>query len=364
MIRLFPDVQPAVRSPLESVLGQALATGSPPPAWVAVEDDHHSWIREAAAASPAERARGVLAARSEAGLVTAVRLGIGGALPLPPSTKAARAAFEAAALVGERAWPDPGLADLVVAEASCLVAVGWARSEFWRCQLGEPEMAAWLADFAVELGVLPAVVPWPALLLEERSVEQLVGAWHRVEARSGIVSDGIVVVRVEPAAGHGGRAVAAIRGLAESGAKGSTQLGEDAPARPVYELPSGRRVGWWSSSASGRVADDGWIATPEETTAAGLRWKLTGPDGSNWAANDVLRSDDVGSPAARLPGWVGVAIGAGRPAGLLLERLAAAAAAKGVPLWVPNVAHAALNLVLRQPGSIWVDGPAAPSAEP
>ena len=60
----------------------------------------------------------------------------------------------------------------------------------------------------------------------------------------------------------------------------------------------------------------------------------------------------------------GVAIGAGRPAGLLLERLAAAAANRGVPLWVPNVDSAALKLVLSQPGTIWVDGPAVPTAEP
>jgi hypothetical protein len=364
MIRLFPAVQPAVRSPLESVLGQALAAGSPPPAWVAVEDDSDLWVREAAAVPRSERARGVFAARSEVGLVMAVRLGIGGALLLPPSTTAARAALEAAAALGEGGWPDPGLADLVVADASGLVAVGWARSEFWRCQLGEPEMAAWLADLAVELGVLPAVVPWPAMVIGERSTEQLVGAWHRVEARRGIVSDGIVVVRVEPAADHGGRAVAAIRGLVESDAEGSTHLGDDVPVRPVYELPSGRHVGWWSSSPSSPEADREWTATPAERTAAGFRWKLAHPNGSESTVDDVLRSDEVGPPAARLPGWVGVAIGAGRPAGLLLERLAAAAAERGVPLWVPNVDHAALNLVLRQPGTIWVDGPAAPSAEP
>ena len=77
-----------------------------------------------------------------------------------------------------------------------------------------------------------------------------------------------------------------------------------------------------------------------------------------------MRSDDVGAAAVRLPGWIGIAIGAGRPAGLLLERIAAAASARGVPLWVPNVGTEALNLVLRQPGTVWVDGPAAPAADP
>jgi hypothetical protein len=78
----------------------------------------------------------------------------------------------------------------------------------------------------------------------------------------------------------------------------------------------------------------------------------------------VLRPEDVEPPVARLPGWIGVSIGAGRPAGLLLERLAVAASERGVPLWVPNVGRAALNLVLGLLGSVWVDGPAAPTAEP
>jgi hypothetical protein len=78
----------------------------------------------------------------------------------------------------------------------------------------------------------------------------------------------------------------------------------------------------------------------------------------------VLRPEDVEPPVARLPGWIGVSIGAGRPAGLLLERLAVAASERGVPLWVPNVDRMALNLVLGLPGTVWVDGPAAPTAEP
>ncbi len=364
MIRLFPDVQPAVRAPLESVLGQALAEGSPPPAWVVIEDEHDAWIREAAARSPGERTRGVLAARTEAGLVTAVRLGIGGALQLPPSTKAAQAALEAAAAASGGLSPDHGLVDLLTADASGLLAVGWVRRDFWRNQLGEAEMTAWLTDLAAGLGVLPAVVVWPALLLGERPLEHVVGAWSRVEERRKMTSDGIRVVRIEEKPGHGGTVAAAIRGLIESEIEVDTPLENGPAARPVYELPSGRRVGWWRSSNSGAVPGTEWTATPAEPTTAGFRWRLTHPDGSESKVDDVLRSDDVESPAVRMPGWVGTAIDIGRPAGLLLERLAATAAERGVPLWVPNVDQAALALVLRQPGTIWVDGPAVPAAEP
>jgi hypothetical protein len=363
MIRLFPDVQPAVRAPLESVLGQALAVGSPPPAWVAIEDVHDAWIREAAAAPPGERVRGVFAARTEVGLVTAVRLGIGGGLPLPPSTRAATAALEAAAAAAGPPSPDPGLVDLLAAESSRLLAVGWARRDFWRNQIGEAEMVASLTDLAVELGELPAVVVWPALLIGARQEKEVIDAWGRVQARRGTPSDGMEIVRVEGESGHGGTVAAAIRSLVVRDAQVDAGHEPQAP-RPVYELPSGRRVGWWSSSETGPVGDAEWTATPAQPTAAGFGWKLSRPDGSESTLEDVLRSDDVGPPAARLPGWVGIAIGPGRPAGLLLERVAAAAAERGVPLWVPNVGRAALNLVLRQPGTIWVDGPSAPSAEP
>ena len=55
--------------------------------------------------------------------------------------------------------------------------------------------------------------------------------------------------------------------------------------------------------------------------------------------------------------------GPGRPAGLLIERLAAAAERAGVALWIPNVDGAKLQFLLRLPGELWVDGPAVPEAD-
>ena len=76
----------------------------------------------------------------------------------------------------------------------------------------------------------------------------------------------------------------------------------------------------------------------------------------------MVGSSAVAEAAVRLPGWVAVGLGPGRPAALLLERLASTASRLGVPLWVPNVDQVVLRLLLGMPGPFWVDGPAVPRA--
>jgi hypothetical protein len=360
MMRVLSKPPPSVSGPLENVFRQATESGAPPPTWVAVEDDERRWILEVAATAPCERARGVVAVRTEAALRAAIRLGIGGAFRLPPSTVAARDAFEAAAAVAEPTLPDPGLADLAAVGHRDLVLVSWNCRSFWRCQLGETEMAACLAELASELQVPPAMVSWPALLVGGRSESAIRDAWDRVVSRRRLVSDGLVVERCPPAEDRWGVTAAATRCLA---ALEEGPWDEDTMAAvPVYELPSGARVGTWSRT-NGRIASEGgWHAVPVGETPTGLQWRLTG-DGPDRVIDEVLEGVQIQREAVRVPGWVGVAVGRGRPAGLLVEVLAAAAARQGAPLWVPNIGQQALDMLLRLPGTFWVDGPAAPSAD-
>jgi hypothetical protein len=103
-----------------------------------------------------------------------------------------------------------------------------------------------------------------------------------------------------------------------------------------------------------------WTAVPGEATAVGFRWQLHVPGGSQVAVVDALESAMGPAAAVRVPGWIAGGLGAGRPAGLLVERLASATQRLGVPLWVANVGAGALRFLLRLPGTLWVDGAAVP----
>ncbi len=351
---------PAVAGPLGSVLDQAIAAGAPAPPWVAVEDPAGRWVREVAAVPASERARGVVAVGSDEALVTAVRLGVGGALRLPPSTVQASAALDAAAAAAQPWTADGWLADLAVTVAGEPLAVAWRNRAFWRRQVGEPEMTAYLVELARQLEVVPALAPWPALVLEGRSQAEVEEAWDRVVSRRRGASQGVRVARCQAAPHQIGVAASVLDALADAEAAGVGEADSAMPPRPVHALPGGELVGWWSASEGDPARGPGWLAVPGDPTAAGFRWRVRGSDGSEVAVDDVLTTRDVTKPAARLPGWLGVAVGPGRPAGLLVASLAAETARRAIPLWVPNVDRAALALLLRLPGPFWVDGPATP----
>lgn len=353
---------------LESVLERAVEDGAPQPPWVAVEDGGAEWVRVLSRRSTRERDRGVVAAASEAALVSAVRLGVGGALTLPPSLAGAKAALEAAAETRRLApEPDAWLADLVAEVGDELVAVTWRHRPFWRCQLGEPAMAAMLDELARAIDVLPALLPWPALLVAPEAAEAVTGHWPGIVERHAQASEGLEVVRCGRRRGHCGVVTAAMEALTRASAQEPVR---DPAAsgfpRPVHELPSGRRVGWWSPGPVQFDPPEGeWLATPDDVSDAGFRWCLAGPQQAERRVDDVVDSGSLAEGAAaalRVPGWISCSLAPGRPAGLLVERLAVVAARLAAPLWVPNMRSESLQLLLRLPGVVWVDGPVVPQS--
>lgn len=349
-----------------AVFEQAMAAGASEPSWAVVADSGRNWVGEVASTSADERARGVVVVHSEDALVLAIRLGIGGALWLPPSTAGAAAALAAANAQAADVGPslDPWLADLVSAPDQRLDVVTWNHREFWRCQVGERRMAALLALLAADLGALPLVLPWPALLLPAGGDRQRIEeAWEALSTRFQVASEGISVIPCGAREGHCGAAAAALSALATlpdrplHGSAGSIP-------RAVWELPSGRRVGAWSpTEVTSPNAEAGWCAAPVATTEHGFVWRMAGEDGGEQLVEDAPDPKIGGGPALRVPGWIASEAGWGRPAGILVERLAAEAVRRGVPLWVPNVDQSRLQFVLRLPGRFWVDGPAVPEPE-
>ncbi len=360
MIRLLAPTDDGTDGPLLTVAQAAVSDGAPEPSWIAVEDDRGEWIRHAAATEPVDRARAVVAVQTEAALVAAVRLGVGGAMWLPPSTQGAATAFRAASEAApNRGHPSAWLADLATGWDGDLLAVSWVNRPFWRCQLGEPFMAGLLVDLADELGVLPALLPWPALLMSPRPERDIHSAWELVTARTPCVTEGLEVIGCAAREGHCGVVTTAMQSLVAHVSEESERESVVFP-RPVYGLPSGQLAGWWAPFEPAEPAPErGWLATPHSVSEAGFRWRLEDGAGASRWADDVY---DLGAAedAARIPGWVALSVGAGRPAGLLVERLAGAAEKTGRPLWVPNVDAHRLQFLLRQPDVLWVDGPAVP----
>lgn len=360
MTRLLPPADDEAHGPLKTVVQAAISDGAAEPSWIAVEDEQGEWIRHAAASDPQDRGRAVVAVRSEAALVAAIRLGVGGAMWLPPSTQGATAALHAASEASPgRAHPSAWLADLASDWDGDLLAVSWVNRPFWRCQLGEPFMAALLTELAHELGVLPALLPWPALLMSPRPAKEIHDAWERITTRAERSSEGLELISCAPREGHCGVVTTAMRSLVDH--VSDSPVGQSAGfPRPVYRLPGGQLAGWWAPfEPTDKAPDRGWLATPHSVSEAGFRWRLDGGERASRWADDVF---DIGSTenVARIPGWVALTVGAGRPAGLLVERMAAGAEKAGVSLWVPNVNPDALQFLLRQPDVLWVDGPAVP----
>jgi hypothetical protein len=360
VVRLLPSEPTAVAYGLDAVLENALAGGAREPSFVAVADSSGRWLAEAAVLEPRVRARGVIAAVEDRSFVAALRLGVGGALRLPPSTVAAGEALAAAA--GAPVPPagyDPGVAVALASESPSLSVVSLAGLAFWRRQLGDRVLTERLLALAGLLQLPAAVLPWPAMVIAAAGPE-LEAAWARVCAEGAALAPSLAVHGVPGPVGPDEVVATAYRVLAAA----PDGLGAEAAIspQPVHELPSGRAVGCWSTGA-GEVPDDAWLAVPAPSDTDTTPWRLLGAD-DRAVIIEVLLADDLdhvaGAAAVRIPGWVVADLRPGTPAGLLVARLAEAANRRGLPLWVPNVGSGGLRFLLGLPGTLWVDGPAVP----
>jgi len=244
-MELLGRLPEALRGGLDSVISGALAGGAPEPSWVAADDGYRAWVAEVAGRPVAERARGVVAAASANALVMAQRLGVGGAMWLPPSSLAAIEAFEAAAAAARPALEfDPAVVEALGTDAPIRI-VSFADRRFWRVQLGDHALAVFLTELAVAVGAPPAILPWPALLLSDRLSVGVSEAWRELASSSGGAFPGLIFTESTVGAmGEGGVLQAVYSALAE-GASEAEAAGSIGP-QPVHELPQGRRVGWWT----------------------------------------------------------------------------------------------------------------------
>ena len=292
----------------------------------------------------------------------AQRLGVGGALWLPPSSPAAMEAFETSAETEATALEfDPSVVEVVGSDgAMCILS--FADREFWRVQLGDRALAVLLSDLATAVGAPAAILPWPALLLSDRLGAGASEAWRGLAAkRVGAVPNLIVTPLSVSAMGKGmafdAAYAALLEGISEAQAVDSIRL------NTVHELPQGRRVGWWTWAETQAPAG-GWLAMPSEVGFQKCRWALDG-EGGEGTVEEVLSETEVaeaeGVAAVRVPGWACAGLRSGAPAGLLVARLAEEAARRGLPLWIPNLDDEGLRFVLGLPGRSWVDGAAVPA---
>ena len=359
MLEFLPPPTEAVRRPLQGVVDGVLARGAPAPPWLAVEDQGAEWLFRVSARPAAERARGVLAAAGDEALVAALRLGIGGALMLPPSTPAMDAALAAAA-------SSPAAFEFCGSEVALLAAGGarltvWTfeNHEFWKHQLGETVLASLLFELAGRLRVPPAILPWPALLVAGRTRREVSAAWKECARDRSAPSQGLKSATVRR--GRGDAVAAVYRALVEAGE--GNKRPRNALAEPVHELPSGQLLGHWVPSETGEGDVRDWLATPVASGSSRYIWKLRDSEREERVAEalTVAELEGVqGAAAVRVPGWALRDLRPGTPAGLLVSRLAERAARSSIPLWIPNLAPDALHFVLGLPGTLWVDGPAVP----
>jgi hypothetical protein len=353
---LIPVPPEEIRSALYNVIGGALASGSPSPSWVSVDDGTDTWAIEISNRAATDRARSVIAAAGDQALVKAHRLGVGGAMRLPPSSLAALEAFAAADVAEPRATPDCAMLSLIEGERS-LHLVTVADREFWRAQLGDPALVGAFIELAAALEVPASILPWPALVVAERNDGEILEVWGKASPAGTDLELQIFPVTV----GEGDVIAAAYDAVLNSPLPAPAL--ETAKIHPVHELPHGRRVGWWSRDAVA-TAGEGWRATPCDITPSRCRWHLEGADRGGTVADVVTAAEVSGLQdvaAVRLAGWLARPLRSGSPAGLLAARVAETAARRGLPLWIPGVDDDALRFVLGLPGTIWVDGPAVPS---
>lgn len=351
MTEMQPLPAPELRTVLEGLLASAAATGASAPPWLAVDDGTPYWIRTSLCRPPFERARAVAVVRDELGLSRAARLGFGGAVVLPASTPAMAAACRAAAeapavvSVGECAAAPSLLLDLPGPHLLLMCA----SSGLWRRQLGLRRMGRRLAEAAATLEVAAARLPGPALLLAGPGLaevaERLDTSLFRTIQLEVPIDDLSLLARL-------------VEALAQERAAVGVQR------EPVFELPGGRRVGWWSAAPAEPPGGREWVAWPEAEVPIGHAWRVRWPDGSERVLEDALPgAEPTGSEVAvRLPGWLTEDLRRGSPAGVLVELAARRAARLDLPLWVPQVEPPGLQLLLRLGARVWVDGPAAPES--
>jgi len=360
-MELLGRLPEALRGGLDSVISGALAGGAPEPSWVAADDGSGGWVAEVAGWPAAQRVRGVVAAASADALAMAQRLGVGGAMWLPPSSLAAIEAFEAAAAAAPPALEfDPAVLEALGADAPIRI-VSFADREFWRVQLGDRALAGLLTELAAAVGAPAAILPWPALLLSDRLAVAASEGWGGLASSSGGAVPSLIATQLTVGAmGEGGVLQAGYSALVK-GASDAEAAGSIGP-QPVHELPQGRRVGWWTWGET-QAPSEGWLAEPTEVGMNRCRWELEGEGGPK-VVEEVLSATEVaeaeGAAAVRIPGWACRGLRPGAPAGLLVTRLAEAAARRGLPLWIPNLDDEDLRFVLGLPGTLWVDGPAVP----
>ena len=358
MVDLFPSPSEKIRSGFYSVIAGAIAGGIPEPSWVAVDDGTDAWLVEISNHSAFDRARGVVAVSSEEALVKAQRLGIGGAMWLPPASLGAIEAFTSAASAKTPKTRDAAALELFE-RGKPVHVLTFSNRSFWRAQLGDDELGDLLAALAVSLAVPIAILQWPALVVAGLGRDAIVKAWEGLMAERETPGPGLSVL--SPLVIEKDILVEAYSALmAENATDGSSN---SVVEMPVHELPHGHRVGWWGLGVDKNLEDEGWIAAPVEVSSTRCRWRLESA-GTSGVVAEVLASEEIAGLedvlAVRVPGWASRGLRPGSPAGLLVTRIAEVASRRRLPLWIPNVDQEALRLVLGLPGTIWVDGPAVP----
>lgn len=348
-MRLVPEPSPDVRRYLENVCERVCSGELPHPPWVAVDEGGDDWVLFAARQTRAERARAVVATSDENSLLIACRLGIGGAVLLPPSTPATEAALSAAASNSPRDV-DVDLLSWCSVRGAASHLVTWNNVAFWRHQLGGPSLCELLRALADRLGLVPTMLGLPALLVPGSSAAEIESAWRDlIRGRCDVPSQGLRIVEFESDETSGANlwmeAARRLAGAGEGVAAGMSPLS-------IYELPQGRRVGHWSADSGDGV----W--SPRRSPGGGLEW-VNGESTIVEAAESSALGNHGGG-VVRVPGWLAARLRPGAPNGVLVERLAGAAKRRGMTLWVPNVDQPALDHLLRQQVSLWVDGPAVP----
>lgn len=364
MVEILPEGSTAGHRAVLRLLESRRDEGEDLPPRVFVECPDDEWQRHAVSLPTLERRRSVLVAASEAALLDAVRLEIGGAARLPVSTHALMMACEAAAdssKGGAACIATRAVLEMVLERGPGLWLVGWRPAAFWYHQVGASRLIGVLQEIARRLACIPAIIPGPFLVVGGRRRSEVEDAC-RVDDQScgGLIP--ILPTCVEmaaPAGPDGGARVEAL--MAAVGRDEEDADSGDPKGFRVMELPSGHQLGRWSLTVADG-ADEGWMAVPELQGRDPGVWRMEDSEG-NRLIRESTWSDELDRPdqsVLRVPGWIGAALQPGRPASLLVEILAGNEALAGRPLWVPSVDADGVRFLLGLPGPIWVDGPGVP----
>ncbi|MCD4750268.1 MAG: hypothetical protein K8R59_12930, partial [Thermoanaerobaculales bacterium] len=173
-----------IQGPLERVFAQAHGAGAPEGRAMIVQDVDGRWRHTLAGLNLEQRRRSIFVAEAEdaAALGLAVRLSVGGALRLPPSTAAASAALAAAQAATQRPlWcADPCVAAEMNGGGQTL-RVSLRRPWLWRRLVGDRGALEALAALAVVLERPVLVQQGPVLDLTSVSTEEISRAWSTLE---------------------------------------------------------------------------------------------------------------------------------------------------------------------------------------